>query len=272
MRRAITGKPISEGDKDGGKRRLTVKWALALTVIGLSMWGLLAFLGEVLAGARHHRTQERMDAIITEMVQYAAAYGHLPCPDLLQTGNQHRGDDGMCFGDQSRGTVPYRELGMDREDALDGYRNFITYRVDPVLAAFTKDAPLSLNMMMCETSAVDTGGMVDSCAPGVHPAMFTRGRGLIVENERRRIADPQNSTGAAFVLISHGRDERGACRDQDRMTPPAIGDDAPNDCANPVANDAKTAYSARSSGDDELRSVKVGDMAVLSGWGPDIKR
>ncbi|MBF0375623.1 MAG: hypothetical protein HQL39_19710 [Alphaproteobacteria bacterium] len=245
---------------------MTVKRALVYSVLGLSLWGLLAFLGEVLAGARHHRTQEKMDVIIAAMVQYVATYGSLPCPDVLQTGTEPREEGGSCLGDQSRGTVPYRALRLDKEAALDGYRNFITYRVDPALADSAKGQPLALNMLSCETNAVDTGGMVDYCAPGVHPAMFVRGRGLIVENEWRKVADPMNNTGAAFVLISHGRDERGACRDRERMTPPATGDDAANDCARPVTTE--TAYSVRSSGDDELRSVKVGDIAILAGLGP----
>ncbi len=84
------------------------------------------------------QTRRKQEAVKDALAAYVGKYKRLPCPDLIgNAGNiAGTGDDNRtpssdpsnpCSADV--GVLPYIDLGIPREFALDGWENFFSYRV-----------------------------------------------------------------------------------------------------------------------------------------------
>ena len=174
---------------------------------------------------RRATTRARMDNIDKALVLFVQRNQRLPCPadgslDSTSTTNgvETRNGTGDCVANQQTGIVPFRSLGLGEEDATDG-RNFrFTFRIGATLA---KDN--ALNMTYCDP--VGTGGTTGvhnacatSCTSTSAPtsctsvANFLNNYGLSVTEAvtGTTITDGSATTGAAYVLISHGPNQGGA--------------------------------------------------------------
>lgn len=123
---------------------------------------------------------------------------------------------------QTHGIVPWRTLGLRRTDVIDGWGNFLSYRVHPELVK-----PDVMDLSSCHpngTGPLASGGNEDgrckscvgtsmqNCTP---PGAFTLGKGLrIVGPANQVVMDPlgtvASNNGAAYVVVSHGENGAGA--------------------------------------------------------------
>lgn len=160
----------------------------------------------------------------------------LPCPanGTTPSGTLNAGVEmlvaGICSpATQINGVVPWVTLGLSEEDAADPWHARITYRVQAELAR--NSAPLLMDMSWCDSAGTPSGavGLSLSCVSGcngtacTNPLNFLYSKGLQVQdgtgawlNQPKPLwtgmplPPPPNSSGAAYVLISHGPTGGGA--------------------------------------------------------------
>jgi prepilin-type N-terminal cleavage/methylation domain-containing protein len=209
-----------------------IEIAVVIVILGLLL-ALLAGMGTAMIGQqRREATRVKLAALETSLALFVSQNKRLPCPangtfDSANTnaGIEQRSGGGACqvggaANVQTNGVVPWRTLGLSEPDATDGWGNRISYRVAPELALlnamdFTACDPggsgaLSGGVCNATCSAASFPG---SCTP---PQTYTAGKGLRVRNLNATVtlimdyAAAPNSTGAAYVAISHGENGEGA--------------------------------------------------------------
>lgn len=140
----------------------------------------------------------------------------LPCPDT-----DLDGDADACSGTgTASGTVPWLDLDISRDEALDGYGRYYTYVV--AAAPATRELCLSIaNDFNAAASPEYTGSMVESTVLEVRTATDTAGSGQYVP----------------FALISHGQNGYGARSLSGTLIPTTNADasEVTNATANPAA-------------------------------------
>lgn len=208
--------------------------AISLAIIALVLVLFLGASSGFISSKRGEISQTKLKAIETAIALYVAQNRRLPCPadgsisaGAPGSGLEVRIGNGNC-GTQNTGVVPAVTLGISEADATDGWNNRITYRVytgDVVnhYGSLTKDNALDMsgcdpagtatlavgNDQLCGSACVITD--MSKC---VKPDLFLAGKGLEVRDATgiTKLMDPNPpltvpptpSTGAAYVLISHG--------------------------------------------------------------------
>lgn len=207
------------------------------------------------------------------MVDFVAQNRRLPCPAdgrvLSNTANAGREDVAAC-GTQQYGVVPWVTLGLNEQKALDPWKARISYRVDPALAG---TAIRLMNMSNCDvsgTGSVGAGGICRTPNPPcatrrntcTRPSTFLAGKGLNVWNGvggaagwAARSNNRAGGTGAAYILISHGKTGALAYNSGGVFQPGSIGPIAIIPTPPPPALPTQTA------GNDEIPN---GNNRVLS--------
>lgn len=191
---------------------------------------LLASLGAVVtvqllqvrasAASRAEDLQRRFNRAHEALLGFAAQLGRLPCPanPALDTGDEVR-NVGNSTCDHPQGTLPWKTLGMRREDAYDTWGWKISFRVYTGSAG-TLTQPRGVSMVDCDptetqgttnVNANSEGGLCKTnqkTAPGqfadAAEASFLGAKGFSV-NDFGTVR-----TGIAYVLISHGSSGHGA--------------------------------------------------------------
>jgi prepilin-type N-terminal cleavage/methylation domain-containing protein len=105
-----------------------VEMAVVLVIIGFLLSAGLKVASSVLSTSASSSTTSNMNVIKQSLVSYLRSNGKLPCPDTsgIPTGISPAS---CTSSDQGYGVVPWVTLGLSRDIALDGFSNFITYRV-----------------------------------------------------------------------------------------------------------------------------------------------
>jgi prepilin-type N-terminal cleavage/methylation domain-containing protein len=186
---------------------------------------------------------------------------------------------GVCTGSQANGVVPWRALGLGEQDVTDGWGNRLTYRAAPdyVVAdsmnftacspggtALTPSATLvdgaGVTVVAggaCANTCTTSASYPGSCTP---PEYAISGRGLQVKSVNgTSVMTPSRcrapplacnhsppigyapSTGAAYVVVSHGENYRGAYNNQGVLQA-ASGPDWGTEEAKHSAADALATY------------------------------
>jgi len=158
-------------------------------------------------------TQQRMQRIQAALHAHVASQGRLPCPadgaDVQDRGlAAPNAASPICTNPD--GTVPWVSLGLQADDALDGWGRKISYRVYDGASGLTQTD--GADMTACDTvepAPVPPAGTAFLCtaAHDVLPAAFLDPAwrpGLTV----RVAGTPQ--TQMAWVLVSHGASGMGA--------------------------------------------------------------
>lgn len=175
--------------------------------------------------------------IDSALANFVAQNRRLPCPanGSIASGVANAGVEspfpptGLCNpANQSNGVVPWVTLGISESDASDPWNGRITYRVQPALASSVAKL---MDMSWCDPAGATTGasGLTLACTPAcagpacMNPLNFLYSKGLQVQNGTGTwlnypappwpgapLPPPPNSTGAAYVLISHGPGGAGA--------------------------------------------------------------
>lgn len=204
-----------------------IELAIVLVVIGLLI-GMFSHVGVgYLESKQREATQMKLDAVEEALVRFVAATRRLPCPADATAAAANQGVEAMaggggsCTGSQNDGIVPWRTLGLARQAAVDGWDNFFTYRVyDGGLRSLVGAGEMDMSVCNPSETPSVSGPGIDDCGIGVAPADYLEDRGLLVKeavgaapitndptSNNRGVIPP---TGAAYVLISHGRNGLGA--------------------------------------------------------------
>lgn len=110
-----------------------IELAIVLAIIGIISGLTLPLLTHQMERSRLDVTRHHQQEIIDSLTSYTALYKTLPCPaDPTAQG----ASSGIARLDCSKATeaigiIPYRTLGIPETVARDGYKNFITYVVEP---------------------------------------------------------------------------------------------------------------------------------------------
>jgi prepilin-type N-terminal cleavage/methylation domain-containing protein len=210
-----------------------VELAIVILIIGL-----IAGIGaDLMRGferrGRIERTEAALAGVEEALALFVMRHKRLPCPaegtladDHPDSGRENfeGGGPGDCER-QANGTVPTVALGIGAAAGRDGWNRRIAYRVDPVL---TRDRVAGERNCGIDGACVCRGGGIDlSCVdplaigPGeggiddVLSAFHDTGLGLRVCAaagcpEGSELMAREAGTGAAYVLVSHGRTGLGA--------------------------------------------------------------
>jgi len=181
--------------------------AVILILVAAAVLALLALTHTSTDVDRSYKTTEQLAKIGAALEQFASASERLPCPadPALDTGDAVP-NSGVTACSFPSGTVPWRTIGLRREDALDAWGWKISYRVYSGNTGLTQDGGAS--MVHCDTiEPAPAGPTANGLCRATHdttPAQFLAGKGLGVNDFGNAIAD------AAYVLISHGTTGLGA--------------------------------------------------------------
>ena len=117
-----------------------MEMAVVMVLIGIVMTMGLKMVVSTLENATYSETKSKQERVKLALIGYLRTNGRLPCPDIttdpadLSYGLQDRqtpaDPDSACSAAGGVVTsVPWRDIGLSRDDVLDGWGNFITYRV-----------------------------------------------------------------------------------------------------------------------------------------------
>ncbi|HEX9390752.1 MAG TPA: type II secretion system protein [Usitatibacteraceae bacterium] len=223
-----------------------IEIAIVLVIIGLLATFALGVTSQVLNKQRRDTTIARLALIDSALTLYVAQNKFLPCPadgtipGTVASPNPLLGVERVSpsatapaasrtscsLASQQNGILPWITLGIALADAQDGWGNMFTYRVDESLVVsgsmdFTNCTPAGT-----AAAAGTTPNLTCAVPPLISPVFptsyspttaVTAGRGLRVKNfsGNQTLNDPSSvtgppSTGAAYVVISHGENQAGA--------------------------------------------------------------
>jgi prepilin-type N-terminal cleavage/methylation domain-containing protein len=223
-----------------------IEIAVVLVILAMLL-AMLAGIGTAMVGQqRREATRQRLTGVETALALFVSQNKRLPCPadgriagTNASAGFEERNaSTGVCqigavANQQRYGVAPWRTLGLAEPDTTDGWGNRLTYRVAPELALYPNTTYTTSGAMdftycdpagsgalsgslpyvcltTCTTTTFPTG-----CTP---PKTYTATKGLKVRNlsSATLIMDPSQdpSTGAAYIVISHGENGVGAYSNQ----------------------------------------------------------
>lgn len=198
-----------------------IELLVVLTVAGLlAVFGANITLG-VLENSRRTETGKRLDAIEEALTLFTAQNRRLPCPadgtiidGAANDGTAQPVGPGTCTA-QTTGVVPWVTLGLPQSAAFDAWNRKFTYRVyDDATNGLTRLNGLDMSACDPAGTAPVAASNCAAATPRNTPAQYVLNKGLIVLTGAAGtvLNDPTNSTpgGAAYVLISHGANGRGA--------------------------------------------------------------
>lgn len=156
------------------------------------------------------RTQANLAAAGEALEQFASTAARLPCPadPSLDTGDAvPAGAAATCTF--PAGTLPWRTIGLRREDAIDAWGGKISYRVFTGTAGIAGSLTQAegTSMVKCDTlelaptfatPVAGTAGGLCRDTNDTPPAQFLLNKGLSVSDSGT------TATGVAYVLVSHG--------------------------------------------------------------------
>ena len=174
-----------------------VEMAIVVVLMGIFLTlGLAAFNAQV-SNAALSTTKKKQEIIRDALIAYLRDFKRLPCPEVTAFGgNAPTGVEGrQTAGNPATncssfwGTLPYTDLGLSRDVAMDGYENFFSYYVSSAQTTAEPDWTL--------TTAAGVPGF----------GVGNPGRFAITENGT---ATTLSKNLATAVIVSHGNNGLGA--------------------------------------------------------------
>lgn len=266
------------------RREQGVSLALFLVTFALVMVALLATSSlSRLAGSRDDRetTRARLEAAAAALEHFVATFERLPCPanpqlsSAAETGLEERNaDQKRCT--HGEGTLPWKTIGMRRDDAYDAWGRRISYRVYTGNAGTGKDSlaqAYGASMVQCDTVEPTTGNTNSDgiCVRNDDPQQRSTRRSKYLEVNRLALDDMSTLlSDVAFVVMSHGSSGRGAYTSSGaRIEMPSGVELANTRAAGPFTiqafSDAETSPKSGSYFDDLLVFRRLEDMLKRGG-------
>lgn len=185
-----------------------IELAVVLLILAVLLSLGIGALSTMYKGRQYRVTEENIDTIRVALSNYLRNNRFLPCPDVdfaAPDGNGEDDRDGAGNCTQGYGLIPYAALGLDRDAALDGWDNFISYMVSSVPVAAAPS--LNTNWTRPDQFFVGNEGGLDDATPA---GAFT----------------PAGPDNVVVALISHGPNGLGAYTTKGtRNALPAAGTD-----------------------------------------------
>jgi len=220
-----------------------VELSIVVVLMGMMLTLGMAAINAQRAQMAISATQKKQEIIREALVAYLRQNRRLPCPDLTVppngTGDDDRATPGnvatSCTGDT--GVLPYGELGLGRDIALDGWEDYQTYKVS--------------NPLWTVSTSFSQGN------PG----------GFTISDRNTAGTASVTVNGAVVALISHGINGLGAMtvKGTAKVFPEAGTDEAINATWAGVTNVFKREYSEVAIGasgafDDIVSFLTVNDL------------
>jgi prepilin-type N-terminal cleavage/methylation domain-containing protein len=236
-----------------------VELSVVLVILGLIAGTLFGISSAMMSVQRGETTRAKLKVIDAALVSFVAINRRLPCPanGALATGIEVFGSQADPCSNQTNGVVPWAALGLTASDIEDGWGTRITYRMDPYLARTS-----AMDMSLCDPAGTIAVAPVDGYAPSritcglagsctaatliqcVTPTQFLTAKGVQISNAVAGtiLMDPSliPSTGAAYVLISHGENRSGGFGDGGTVLAATLAGEGTNETQNRV--DTSLAY------------------------------
>lgn len=195
-----------------------VELAVSLVIIGTLLGAGVKFYAAQAERSAYELTKQRQETIKNALTAYIGKFSRLPCPD------QNLAPDGRDDADRTAGsctryvgTVPYNDLGLDRDVVLDGWDNYMVYALSPGWErSYTTSA---------SPSQYQTNVATDAFWPG-------HASGSITIQDRIPATNPTttNTSGIAAAILSYGRNGAGALNvsNNTNALPPSSTDEESN--------------------------------------------
>lgn len=202
-----------------------VEMAVVLVIIGTLMTAGLKVASSMLTTNANTLTNQNINIIKQSLISFLRSNGRLPCPDITvpPTGLE----PATCTtNNQGYGVIPWSTLGLTRDIALDGFSNFITYRVSNVsgiAVPATNNIPKALDNKQIWTSRNNANSF----------SILDIKNSILTGNKTIEIQQRDASTGAIspitynaiVVLYSHGKNGAGAITTKGTVNAAPIGAD-----------------------------------------------
>lgn len=180
--------------------------AMVLAIIAIVMIGLAASYALSRLGTAREDTGQiaRTLAAAAEAVeQYAGTAQRLPCPanPAVDEGLEVAAGANCTF---AAGTVPWRTIGMRRDDAFDPWGRKISYRVFSGATGFTQAGGISMAQCDSVEPGVGAVGANGLCIPNADPTARNSSEARFLQGKGLNLTESGVARKAAYVLISHG--------------------------------------------------------------------
>ena len=213
-----------------------VEMAIVLVLFGIAMSMGLKMVTANLDNAAYSATKSKQERIKLALMGYLRSNGRLPCPDTNLPPNGSENGDGTGTGANftctlagtNFGVVPYVSMGLTREDVLDGWGNYFTYKVATAIdsGAYTLNAApqrfraanTNQNWALAGTATVGGGFDITSLNTNITDTFRTiiiKGTGSADTNVR------DISYTAVAIIVSHGKNGFGAATTKSTVRMPA---------------------------------------------------
>lgn len=197
---------------------------IVLASVALAFFAMMVLFRSTSATSGSSQTASRFAAVSTALEQFASTAGRLPCPanpTLAPTAASEGeavppGASAECTN--PTGTIPWKTIGVRREDALDASGWKISYRVYTGNSGSLTQAD-GVSMVNCDTEepfpagrtllTVNSGGLCRTTR-NTMPDEYFGGKGFQVNDFGTIRAPSAAGDGIAYVLISHGPTGHGA--------------------------------------------------------------
>lgn len=228
-----------------------VQVAVIVVVVGLTAGAFFSALSVRDARTRDERTKDTQRVVASALSDYAQRHYTLPCPGdpAAATANAIGLARATCNTAALRvGVVPFRTLGLSPNEALDGYGNPMTYAVQADISGVNEgyvtggnvfgpcrtqypngwhdgSTPDNANMPkanLCCREVPNANRLVVQGQGGAAPVDLVLPQSIPVGMVLEHVNRPAHETDAnvadanldyiAYVLVSHGKDERGVYR------------------------------------------------------------
>ncbi|QDX81166.1 hypothetical protein B9N43_07885 [Denitratisoma sp. DHT3] len=245
-----------------------VELAVALTIVGLLLGGLLLPLSLQQDLRATRETATTMDTMIESLIGFALVHGRLPCPDTDLDGLENCAATvtdaanfptsglctrtaGSCTGTACEGGFPFATLGLK---AADSWGSRFRYRVSSDFLATST---------VVYSGACGSGSVVSSSGIGLSAngdiTVKTRGDDPATGSTRESKALINLATNLPAVIVSHGKNRHGGIGADGILAMPAPPPQNRDEAVNAVTGAikiARTVPAATASGcddDDEAR-------------------
>jgi len=222
--------------------------------------------------ANVNETRAKLALAATAVEQYTSTALRLPCPadPTVDTGDEVPPAGGQCGN--NTGTIPWRTIGLRRDDALDAWGRKLSFRVyNPNAGGGSLVQAKGASMVDCYPDTAAGGGAdANGLCKTDHTTSsfdFVAGKGLSLTD----YGTAHNDT--AFVVISHGATGLGGYTVSGSQLPSPLGDEFSNTKATgPFSIDPfsgpNVAPGAPSFFDDLLVYRSIADLAAHANLGP----
>jgi len=137
-----TKKPFPE--RCGSAGYTLAELAICLCIIGILTSGGLLGTSHYFRGEKTAQTHQKIDFVMNVLSAYAQTHYRLPCPADPKAGAAQAGqEEGKCtVAGTTEGILPWRELAIPQNMAVDGWGRYIMYKPASGLTVDTQSAAL----------------------------------------------------------------------------------------------------------------------------------